>query len=153
MGAEVRRRTPGVKQGLQVLTRRTGFGLASTVGADRASGGCAATEISRAVRVRGWVWTREGARAWREGGCGGRQGVAGASGASDVELGSHIPHRCGYDPASERRVNLVLTGRACALVCVLCVCCAVWGEREEGHGARPQSLSIAWLNASRRVSQ
>ena len=66
MGAEVRRRTPGVKQGLQVLTRRTGFGLASTVGADRASGGCAATEISRAVRVRGWVWTREGARAWRE---------------------------------------------------------------------------------------
>ena len=68
MGAEVRRRTPGVKQGLQVLTRRTGFGLASTVGADRASGGCAATEISRAVRVRGWVWTREVARAWREGG-------------------------------------------------------------------------------------
>ena len=68
MGAEVRRRTPGVKQGLQVLTRRTGFGLASTVGADRASGGCVATEISRAVRVRGWVWTREGARAWREGG-------------------------------------------------------------------------------------
>ena len=74
MGAEVRRRTPGVKQGLQVLTRRTGFGLASTVGADRASGGCAATEISRAVRVRGWVWTREGARAWREGGGGGREG-------------------------------------------------------------------------------